>query len=243
MQVASLNRADPRALPIIIDAFTVVEGEYIQGLVDLNLASAEVLAAIPGISSEAAAQIVDARVRLSPDARQSALWPLAEKLLEASDMTLAIDYLTTRSCQWRVIVEGGFVRADDRSGWQDLAADALEDRVVLEAVIDIASERPRVAYLREITLKPASVRLAASVGMMPEEDLPAIMESVEAPDPLRDAGLTFGNWADIQTPVPTIPEVPGEGPIEPDADDDGSMATDRRIGRWTPGPARKDEGR
>jgi DNA uptake protein ComE-like DNA-binding protein len=245
IQLASLNNADSRILPILLDTFTVVNAEYLRGVVDMNTAPAEVLACIPGISSDAAAQIVEARSQISLDSRQSILWPLTEGILGSSEMGRAADYLTTRSCQWRVVVEGGFIPAGDRSSWEDLGTDALQDRIVLEAVIDIASERPRVAYLRDVTLRAVANRLAADIGQAPEADLPTIVDEPAPlefwPEPPRAGG--FGDWPGRNMPSARTPEVAAQGPIEPDADEGGTMAGDQRIGRWTPGPARKEEGR
>jgi DNA uptake protein ComE-like DNA-binding protein len=239
IRLAAVNNADKRAWPILFDVFTVVDDQYVAGLVNLNDAPAEILACIPGISSDASLKIVEARAQLSPESRQSVLWPLIENILSTEEMASAADHLTTRSSQWRLTVEGGFVRAEDRSSWAQMAGETLEDRVMLEAVIDIASERPRIAYLRDVTLRPIASRLASAIGGMSEEEPTGILDGLTEPVEQE----AFGVWTEREPPAITIPEVPGGGPIEPDATEAGSMAGDQRIGRWTPGRVRKEEGR
>jgi DNA uptake protein ComE-like DNA-binding protein len=250
VQGAALNNLDRRAWPILVDAFTVSDLPYIPGRIDLNMASPEVLACIPGISEEAAAQIVQRRGGLTAEARSSILWPLQEDILTVQEMARAADHLTTRSMQWRVVIEGGFVAADDRRSWDELVGAVLQDRVVLEAVIDIASERPRVAYLRDITLLPVARALAWDLEPPDETSLWAGDREQwdpgrlwqEVPGDLLSAPAP-GSRPDNAAPDARISELPLQGPIQADASDSGSAAGDPRIGRWTPGPARKDEGR
>lgn len=148
----------------ILDAVTAGGDRFRLGLIDLNRADAATLALLPGIDDQQAEQIVSTRERLSEDDLASVVWPLMEGILDAEALIRAADWLTTRSLQWRVRVEGGWVRpseeaASDAGLSEDGLADAgLGDRFVFEAVIDVADARPRVAMLREVTTLEAAGR-------------------------------------------------------------------------------------
>jgi DNA uptake protein ComE-like DNA-binding protein len=163
-------RLEVKDWPPVLDAFTVSPEMYSGGKVDLNRAPVEVLAAIPGLDPEIAAQIVAAREKLDSAAKASIVWPLAEGLMTQEAFAQAADWLTTRSMQWRVRLEAGTIApaADGSRPSSDRAV--LHDRVVMEAVIDVASERPRVAYLREITMQEAAGRLYESLIASGEEE-------------------------------------------------------------------------
>ena len=145
----------------IFDALTITDDPYLIGRVDLNRASASVLASIPGISLGAADQIVQMRDKLDADAKATICWPLIQGVLKPDEFAKAVDHLSTRSMQWRVRVEAGMAPPGDGSG-ADRGDEVLTDRVELEAVIDVASEQPRVAYLRDVTLVKAMVSVYAA---------------------------------------------------------------------------------
>ena len=191
----------------ILDVFCTSDNEFLPARVDLRTAPERVLAALPGISPEQAADIVAARDQLPIDATQSPTWLVTEGLLKPDEFELAVDHLTTRCMQWRVRVEAGIVRprsVDSSIGGPIDAGrgdDApLEPRVVYEAVVDIASQRPRIAYLRDITLLNAARSVAAD---------PTLLESLALAMPDTDP---FGIDGDGLDPV------------------DGSNATDPGTG-------------
>lgn len=156
-----------------LDVFTVSDDPYLLGRVDLNLAPAAVLAAIPGISKAAADQIVQARDKVELDARRSVAWPASEGILSAEDFAKAVDFLTTRSLQWRVRVEAGLVRREEsQSGGRDDRA-ALGEKVILEAVIDVSSERPRLTYVRDVTLLDAARAMRSTLAAVGGKNLDA----------------------------------------------------------------------
>src|SRR5690606_583411 len=124
---------------------------------------------------EIAAGIVARRESLAPDLRLSPAWLAEEELLSPEQYQAIADLVTTRSMQWRVRVEAGLtapgatgfgVSIDELSFDEFGVLDAeggtrLQRRVELEAVIDVASQRPRVAFLRDVTHEGLSRRLAA----------------------------------------------------------------------------------
>jgi DNA uptake protein ComE-like DNA-binding protein len=161
----------------IIDAFTTNPDQYQLGAVDLLTASSMVLQCVPGISAEAAEEIVLRREKLDSARRGTVAWPVLEDIVKPEDFEKAVDFLTSRSLQWRVVVEGGIFPDVPEGGtgergpdWEpgsdalsseQAAATPLRDRIVLEAVIDVSSLRARVAYLRDVTFLPTARTLAS----------------------------------------------------------------------------------
>jgi DNA uptake protein ComE-like DNA-binding protein len=230
------------------DAFTTSPDEYLYGRVDLTTAGAEVLACIPGIDQAAAARIVGLRSRLNDESLRTVTWPVAEQALTPEQFEQASDYLTTRSMQWRVRVEAGF---EEESGTED---SRMSDRIVLEAVIDVASERPRVAYLRDVTMletaRAVLARSGAGEGVPPanhaaDGTVPADEQVSGAEGPSRPARLgrtparleaartqreeRFGAGASPAS-APMVRDPTGQPP---------DAGPDRRIGRWNPGDGRQ----
>lgn len=269
------NRVEAEAWPEILDVFTTSDDQFLRGRVDLNTASAAVLACIPGILPEQAAAIETAREGIDPSMRLSPCWVVVEGLLSPEDYVLAADWVTTRSTQWRVRLEAGLERGDPLSGfdesapmtldqmissWEEPAGNTLEHRVVLEAVIDVASTRPRVAYMREITLlEPVlsmqrALREAEAAEDLSAEPVDSLAVGAEAEDPEGldpffdedpflinpteyDSGLDSGEPSSTDGPVEDEGEgldPAGEADTEPR---DPPAMIDRRIGRWTTGKA------
>lgn len=138
------------------DALTTQPGLYRLGRVDINLAPASVLASIPGIDAQAAEQIVDRRERLDDTLRLTPLWPVVEGILTPEQMVEAIDWLGVRTMQWRVRIEVGYERpasdglqmTGDRGG---ASPARVEHAMRFEAVLDVASTRPRLASCHEVS--------------------------------------------------------------------------------------------
>lgn len=157
----------------VLDVVTTSDDLFRRGRVDVNRAPAAVLAAIPGLDEETAERIVSVREGLDAQQRRSVVWPLEQGVVEEAQFVQAADWLCTRSLQWRVRVEAGLAPPPDRAvgeGGPFGGAERLADRVVLEVVIDAASSRARLAYLRDLTLMDVARRLA-SEGSALEEDL------------------------------------------------------------------------
>jgi len=138
----------------------------------------------------------------------------------------------------------------------------ITDRLTLEAVIDVASRRPRVAYLRDVTLLPIAAMQYARLERQrePEErgapgDLDRVERMPEPVGPPEDAGImNVGADLKISTGLGMgfdDEEAPGEpAATRPDqvadaeSDSSGSTraapdrsraeAVDRRRGRWRP---------
>lgn len=95
-------RLTPEEFLRIHDALTVAEGEYIEGLVNINTASEQVLICVPGIDDESARLIVSSRQDKTSEERQSLAWIAG--VLEASSCIEAGPHLTTRTYQFRLDV-------------------------------------------------------------------------------------------------------------------------------------------
>ncbi len=223
------------AWPALLDAFTCTPDPFIGGRVDINRAPATVIAAIPGFTPETAEQLVKARPGLDAAARRTVTWPLTQGILKEDKFLDAVDFMTTRSMQWRIRVEVGTVESDSTSAREP----PLEDRLVLEAVIDIASERPRIAYLRDVTLLDTARAMNTDLDQQAERhDLAAAETAPSEPKPTTtsakldmDANLKLSGVLDFdgdEPPIATAPVAP-----EPIASAAPPEGVDRRIGRWT----------
>lgn len=167
-----------------LDVFTTCPDPFVAGRVDINLASKDVLACLPGIGADAAAALVDLRERLDRETLRSVAWPAIEGALTPDQYQEAVAHMTVRSAQWRVRVEAGYDEAEgtarrrspgiaDRPRARRTVEEEenpLQGRIALDAVIDIAAERPRVAYLRESTSLALALALAAAEPEMVDEE-------------------------------------------------------------------------
>lgn len=115
-----------------------------------------------------------------------------------------------------------FGQAVESAGAEGDAGPGLRDRIVLEAVIDIASTRPRVAYLADVTLAEVSAVLAA------REAVPAAIGA--GVSVIADGGVApgvEGGGAAVDADGSGT-EAGGAGPADPFAFfDEGSGAFDR----------------
>ena len=131
-------------LPLVMDKLTTNQfGGRVPliGVINVNAATADVLAALPGISRNTAEQIVEARVNLEVETLATTAWIYTEGLVSASQYKEAAPYLTNRGYQYRLRCVGFGVPCGRYR--------------ILEAVIDFAPSQqasgPRVIYLRDIT--------------------------------------------------------------------------------------------
>ncbi len=226
-----------------LDTFTPYDATHRRGLIDLNRAGADVLAAVPGLDVELAGAIVDARDRTPFESRSSTAWIVEVGAVSPEAFVEAADWLTTRSTQWRVIVEGGY-EAPTAEGAERGSAPALLDRVVFEAVIDVSTRRTRLATLREVT--GLNETLAFSRALLAGDDEPephdlAMDDSASIVEPEEPEFVRLRRGPD---PLGTSDDVPPSLPApeqtsDPDAQDalpaPSAGSTGGRAGRWTRG--------
>lgn len=228
----------PRTWGAVLDLLALTEDLYAPARVDLLTAPEAVLAAVPGLDAESASAIVSARERLGDEDRVNVAWPVEQGVVEASAFEQAVDWLTTRSLQYRVVVEAGVldpVGADEpaavaRDQLLGLAddGDALAGRVLLEGVIDVGSVEPRIAYVRDVTW----LEVVRSTGGADGEDAPAFdaaAEAEEAPEAPVDAGRPGD-----EMPEEPEPDDAAAGPGDETGDPSGGERAPRdpRVGRW-----------
>jgi hypothetical protein len=157
-----------------------------------------------------------------------------EGILSPDEFVKAVDWMTTRSMQWRVRLEAGIIDTDS----PERGTPELQERMTLEAIIDVASDRPRVAYLRDVTLLSTAFTLKSRIDA-DAEDLDRLPETAEVPDmpaptgdPSTGTGLRFNAGLNFNAPPPrtNAPPAPSVGPPSPQPP---AAGVDRRIGRWS----------
>lgn len=213
----------PEVVAQIDDTLTTSDDDFVPGLVDLNRASPQVLATLPGLDDASAQHLAERRAGLPADQRRRVTWPLELGLVTPDQFRALAPCVTTRSAQWRLRVEAKLGRPSKDSATSKASPASGETprpraskHLMYEAVIDIATLRPRVAYLREVTFDAATV-LAASAAKpraAPEPAEPEPSAPAEAPAPAE------------------LPPPPALDPAPPPSDD-SPAARVRRNGRWT----------
>ena len=118
----------------IASAITVTNGAYIEGLINVNTASAEVLACVPGIGTDKAQSLVAYR-QSNPDKLTSVAW--VAQALDRSSAIQAGPYLTTESYQFTA----------------DIAAVGHHGRGYSRArfIFDVSEGTPKVRYRQDLT--------------------------------------------------------------------------------------------
>jgi len=130
-------------LPVVMDKLTCgATARYrgravLRGRINVNTAPPEVLRTLDGLGESAAGWIVRRRGDLDADARATTAWLYTDDVVSAEEFKRLAPRLTARSYQFRV-----------RSFGYSMAHGAY---CVLEAVIDVASGRPELMYLRDLT--------------------------------------------------------------------------------------------
>lgn len=171
--------------PEIVDVFTTESGEYHFGRLDLNTASYEALLALPGVTPEQAAQIVETREGLDRELKATPIWPAIEGVLEPAAYERLGGRVTTRCWTWRVRIVAGLLDPEDPEG-------TLRHPVTMEAVVDLAGPSPRLAYLRDVSLLETAVAIATTAtgpdDTLEEERLDELLAGAEPNDPSFASG-------------------------------------------------------
>jgi len=127
----------PEELPTVVDRLTAGKQRILRGLVNVNTARPEVLAALPGLDINRARDIVDVRMDLSPETKSTIAWLYTENLLDADTFKMVAPMLVADSRQFLVRCVGFGVPCGRFR--------------VLEAVVDLSGSVPRIVYLRDVT--------------------------------------------------------------------------------------------
>ncbi len=138
-------------MAMLLDRYTAASGGTVAGLVNVNTAPVDVLAALPGMGADLARQVIDRRGSLTPEQMATPAWLIENDVLSVEQFKVVAPYLTTRGSQFRVRVVG--------YGWP------CGQYRVLEAVVDVATGSPRVVYQRDLTAlgMPLSIKMDQEV--------------------------------------------------------------------------------
>lgn len=201
-----LREAETRGIPqedwdLLLDAVHVGEAVPKRGLVDLNLASAEVVASLPGMDLTLASAIVDRRDSISLEDRAGLTWPVREGVVDLDVYADIVDLLTVRSMQVAVRFRVEHER-EELGVNEEFNAPTIVDTVpALEfyGIVDLAGESPRFVYLRDVTYErwQGGVRPVEPVSEFETET-----ESFEVNPDIPDVG---GDLPD-ETPQEQMPE-------------------------------------
>lgn len=129
------------ALPKLLDRTTVERIEIMEGRINLNTASAEVLGMIPGLPVEAIERIVSSPDRTSgevPEERKTPAWLWTENVLDRETFQKVLPFVTCRGAAFRAQIIG-------YSSQSKLASRA-------EVVIDVSSPSPRRLYWKDLQI-------------------------------------------------------------------------------------------
>ena len=127
-------------LPVVMDKLVAGPGPrsiLVAGLVNVNTAPANVLAVIDGIGEDLAGRIVAARGEVAPEQKTTIAWLYTEGLTDAATFKKIAGRLTARSYQFRIRCVGFGVPCGRF--------------YVLEAIVDLRQDTPRIVYTRELT--------------------------------------------------------------------------------------------
>ena len=137
-------------LAAVMDQLTILPADRpLIGLVNVNTAPAEVLAALPDIDNNLASRIVSARSDVGAENRRTIAWLFTGGLVSAETFVKISPMLTARGYQFHVRCIG--------FGWP------CQRFRMIEAVINLADGTPQIIYQREITRLgvPLSINMAS----------------------------------------------------------------------------------
>ncbi len=124
-------------LPLVLDLFTTTNASKFPGLIDVNTASIAVLRTVRGIDEPLAESIVSGRRSISPERRGTLAWLLQEGVVDVPKFKEIAPFLTARTLQFSFHVVGYGVPSGRYR--------------VLEVIIDVGGDEPRITYLRDLT--------------------------------------------------------------------------------------------
>ena len=127
-------------LPLVMERLTASPPsgqQAVAPVVNVNTASAAVLALVPGLNEGLAGQIVDARASLGLDERSNVAWLYTRNLVEAEAFKQIAPLLATRGYQFHIQCVGYGLPSGRYC--------------VIEAIVDLAGGEPQIVYLRNLT--------------------------------------------------------------------------------------------
>ena len=121
----------------IVDALTTKTGDYVPGLINVNTASAAVLACVPGIGTDKAATLVSAR---------------RNRTTQDSNIAWVVDVIGTSLGASTAIQAGPYLTGQSWQAGADVAAVGRHGRGYRRTkfVIDTSTGAPRIIYRRNL---------------------------------------------------------------------------------------------
>ncbi|MGB0580549.1 MAG: hypothetical protein ACPGVU_12660 [Limisphaerales bacterium] len=151
---------DEESLPVVLDRLTHTNAYHLHGLININSASAQVLTTVPGIDDALASEIIGARDAIPPDQQNNIAWLYTEKIVDAEEFGAIGRHLTARGYQFSLRAAGFSNNGQYR---------------VIEAIVDLAGDRPRIIYLRDLS----RFGLPFEIDLPETEESSAVLESRE----------------------------------------------------------------
>lgn len=167
--VASPFTSSPETLglmvPKLLDALTIEHRFMVEGAINLNTASTEVLGMIPGLPVEAIERIVSSQDRVSgavADERKTPAWLWTENVLSREAFETVLPYVTCRGTACRAQIVG-------YSSQSKLASRA-------EVVIDVSTPSPSRLYWKDLLIRGRGYDWGLIDPSLAEEEFPGMAQ-------------------------------------------------------------------
>jgi type II secretory pathway pseudopilin PulG len=214
---ALLSRGvEPARVDRIMDQCTLEAGTHGAPRVDIVRADVRVLSAVEGLGPEAAARIVDLRGTLDEDERTGTSWLLTRRVLGAEEYGAVAGRISHRSAIWRCRVEARIAAAED-AGDDRVAEAGPRSAATFDCIIDVSAERPRLAFLRDVTLlSSARALVARSVATIDGAEAGAAdapTAAADAPTAAADASTAADGEVIDTDPTSDIDDAPTDEPF------------------------------
>ena len=167
----------------ILAGCTLEAGTHGAPRLDIVRADVRALAALDGLGAEAAARIVDLRDSLDETERRGTSWLVSRRALTPEQYGAVAGRITHRSALWRFRIEARIERGEGETGVRSARArsssagnaprDDPRASYAFDCIVDVSTERPRIAFLRDVSLLPTARALAMLAGnAAADEELP-----------------------------------------------------------------------
>ena len=167
----------------ILAGCTLEAGTHGAPRLDIVRADVRALAALDGLGAEAAARIVDLRDSLDETERRGTSWLVSRRALTTEQYGAVAGRITHRSALWRFRIEARIERGEGETGVRSARArsstagnaprDDPRASYAFDCIVDVSTERPRIAFLRDVSLLPTARALAMLAGnAAADEEMP-----------------------------------------------------------------------
>ncbi|MCZ6835449.1 MAG: helix-hairpin-helix domain-containing protein [Planctomycetota bacterium] len=215
----------------LLDTFTAEDGDYRFGRLDINTAPYETLMSLEGIEPSQAEQIIRVRDQLSDDERITIAWLTQRQIMDATQLEAISNHVTTRSFTWRVRIAAGEVDDSNTDG-------PILNPLLFEAVFDVSESRPRLAYLREITLLQTTAQLVASGVLSYDNTRQYEGDMQDGPsyeDTLNSPSIADDELESNDPPPDADFDSTGPNMTRDTKQESSSSSSPSRVGRWKTG--------